>query len=906
MEGAGVSDYGVFSLTSANQRFRVSLLRRSQAMTLGSGKSDIAWLTKHMRNNSFSLTYLRSYKSSSANSSFEVDLTKAVLDVARRDGRDSALEVVEQFSAGHRTQFAKCALTSNPPDDPSYTDSLYDQFLFEHTQPEGDGARHRACYDEVLGEIGIRLPLDKTGMLTLLLKVHPTYHYIPTDTFDKLRDFVWDFVSSVWPLFDSSVLYIPLQYFQFTKLIDVSTMRRHLRDMSDYGLERLMGRLIVLRAACGSTEAINVALNHSALEMCQYDEVQIDQFRSFLSGQRVDISRNSIKAIAGINPIERATYLIMYLAQNRTPSEFLQRVIDLYCIDPTVLRLVDWNAFRRRIEDSAELLTPELVAMASILGGDGILDRSPIIKGLYIPTSANIDILNYAKYCREQKRMTAYQFFRSFAGLELNAQRAIFHHLLEPGNMDTIANVFPSETNLLARMPRDDAVNALSLKLDCIAYLQKRGLMKNTFLRSVEDATRQRLRQIKYENDASSGRIRLSATKLRGEISHFIVNHWDSVVQDEHTLTIGEESLRLFLANRRRSQFAKLLTHFICFESRVAFDYLLSNMRHNFLRFKLEGAIDSAFHLHDGADVSALKRAIKPSLDEFCANWLTISPNRSFFNSMTEEFFRLTLEIGDDTSELVGRVAGVATARFEQLLHACKIAWTSQVHDEIALAVSSQLSMSRYEDESSLREAVLGELGRAFADSGGWLTVNNLPFEAKFGLKELFIFEAVNFSSAKTRRRPFQVQCFSGAREKISTRIEEVYVSGNLFDAMVQLVQNLLENAFAHSGLPVANTAIDISIFESREGIRIEFRNKFDPDKRDQMERKLKEFSERIKQAMKNVHDAPLASGGTGLKRIFFELHSVLQATFSMRAENSEFGRDTFLVICTLPGVGVR
>ena len=183
--------------------------------------------------------------------------------------------------------------------------------------------------------------------------------------------------------------------------------------------------------------------------------------------------------------------------------------------------------------------------------------------------------------------------------------------------------------------------------------------------------------------------------------------------------------------------------------------------------------------------------------------------------------------------------------------------------------------------------------------------MNDAPFDAAFGLKELFIFEAVNFSSAKTRRKPFLVQCYSGSPGR-AVPIAEITVAGALFDAMVQLVHNLLENAFAHSGLSVANTAIDVSIYDGDNGIQIEFRNKFDPDKRDQMEKSLREFSERLRQARLSVGDAPRASGGTGLKRIYFELYSVLKSAFSMKAENTEFGRDTFLVICRLASDGVR
>ena len=662
------------------------------------------WEKRATATSSFSLTYLKSYQSDRSPGSFDVDLTKAVLDEARREGRDAGLDVIEQFSNLYSTDIAKSVLTGEIPQNSAITQNVYDEFIFDHFAYSDDRERRRACYNEVMGTLGIRLPFDKTGMLTLLWAVRPEYLASSADTFEKLSEFIWHFVSSTWPLFDASVLHIPLQYFRFDGAIDAATMRSHLADMKAYGLERLMSRLIVLRAICGNGAAADIALNYSALEMCQYTSSQIDKIRSFLSEEPIHIQRDQLKRLAKKNPIERASYLVMYLMRNRTPSEFLQRVVDIYCVDPTVLQLVDWNALLPRIEDSAELLTPELVAVASILSRNGVLEGSPLVRGLYVPTGANIDIFNYAKYCREQRRMTAYQFFRSFSRLEVNAQQAVFLHLLEPGVMDTIANVFPSESALLARMARNDAVNALSLKLDCVEYLRTRGLIRGAVLRSIEDSTRQRLRQVKYETNASRGRIRLSKTKLRGEVFRFVTEHWSVVVNGDSTPQIAEETLRRYIEQRRKDNFAELLTYYICFECRVAFDYLLSNMRHNFLRFKLESAIDKAFHRHDGTDVSQFKTCIKQPLDEFNLRWLTISRERSFFRLMAADVLQLINATTQDVGELVVLVTDVATSRFENLLQACRSAWMSQVQVDVNVAVSSQLQISRFRNDLGMKE----------------------------------------------------------------------------------------------------------------------------------------------------------------------------------------------------------
>ncbi|MCP4385550.1 MAG: hypothetical protein GY798_29750 [Hyphomicrobiales bacterium] len=899
-------------MSSEYNKFRISLLRRFQAA--GFGKGRLRQITQaSIAGKSFAIDYLLSISSNVNHETLDVVLTKAALEVAREDGRQAALKVADQFARFTESTVAKRAILADGSNVEASYEELYDRFLFYSPLSFNGGSREkRSCYEEALDDLNIPLPFDRKGMQKLLQALDPEFQIPKVRSFDDLSDFIWDLVSSVWPLFDASILFIPLSYFKFDDDILVEEMRSHLDLMRGYGFERLLGRLIVLQAICGSCTARRAVLESKALEYCRYSKAQMSQLERILTGRNAHVSRECIGAMSDDNPIERATYLALYLQQSRFPFEFLERITEIYETDETVLRLLNWEQFLKLIEGSVEFLTPELVGMASILSLSGALDRSPTIKSLYVPTGANTDLLNYAKHCRENKGMSAYQFFRSFSKLPPKTQKAVFTFLLEPGVMDTIVNVFPSSSELIEQVDRNDAVNALSLKLDCIAYLKKKRIIAHSDLDTIEESTRQRVRQVKYETETSSGRIRLNKRKFADLVFEFVCDSYE--FRTENTLVeIHDREIRTYLENRWNRRFAAQAADFICFRCRFALDYLLSNLRHNFLRFKLESAIDAAFHGQDVEQAPLFKSIITDPLDEYCEDWLTISSESSFFDKLVGDIYQILSEFDPSKDEgyrhLSDKISTIAIKLYEQLLTECREAWTSNVKLEITKVVEEKLNSEKYGSNTALREALIGELEKAFMDTEGWLSVNDSPLNSEFGLRELFIFESTNFSTAKTRRKPVSAHCYKKSTSKSKAKIlaNDVIIPGELFDAMVLLVQNLLENAFQYSGLPAASTAIDVEIIDcGMDGVTIRFKNNFDTEKRTEVKRLLREFNKRLREAENEANQAPLHTGGSGLKRIYFELFSVFGSNFDLRADGSEIRKGTFLVVCSFPNGEVK
>ena len=243
---------------------------------------------------------------------------------------------------------------------------------------------------------------------------------------------------------------------------------------------------------------------------------------------------------------------------------------------------------------------------------------------------------------------------------------------------------------------------------------------------------------------------------------------------------------------------------------------------------------------------------------------------------------------------------------YERLLAACKQVWGSGTRLEILDAVLEVLDRSEYGQDTVLTDTLSNNFNYIFSDTEGWLSINRNPLQASFALKELFEFEATNFSSARTHRRPVVVSCFDKEKgKKPIYRIKDVYVSGELFGGMVQVIQNILQNAFQYCALPIRQIEIDVSILDCGGGhVEIEVRNAFSPEKRGEMRHRVNQFNLMVSQARTaakaNVDGAPLQVGGSGLKRIYFDLYDHLGEDFWLLAKGDEINRDRFLVCCGL------
>ena len=782
---------------------------------------------------------------------------------------------------------------------------LADKYLFSSEDKYSDHAAIRLFYEEAMSSYGISLPFNKNSMLQLSSRLDVEVAASNFSKLEELREFVWNFVWLTWPIFDVTALLIPFKYFDTKSALNAEDIGKHFESLQRFGLERILSRLVALRAVMGNPEAIKAFEQKDIKAGGQFSIDRLNEINSFLDGDRKIETKIENSVYLNNNPIERAIHLIIYLNNKTDTANFLERLTEVYCIDNSVLSLIDWENFSNEIDDAAFYTNQYLVFMAAAFCDGETLINSANIQKQYVPTGASTDLEAYARWCRNERKMSPYQFFTSFNVLPVVARKQVFRYLLSPGVLDTIAYVFET-TPLPLIGEQNEAINVLSFKLDCVNYLKRRRfLFDQSELRAIEYDARRQLRQLRYEMDTSEGRIRINNLHLTTEVKIFLEELAGHHFVQINEFRIANETLRHEVVSRRLIFISESISDHICFHSRFAFDYLLSNLRHNFLRYKIESAIDDAFDEATETDTSVCKTMLESFVNDFNTKWLTLSPSRSFFAELKRGVLEILRSHRVITESNIEKIAEELTEysinHCSALLESCRDQWRNNYCTNYLDILFQYLDHNGFKDQTDFKDKVRSTIRKAFDDSGNWIAINSKPVAKSFGVRDLFAFEATNFSSAKTRRKPLKIECYNNSVKLKNYLVDDVYVLGEYFSLFVQLIQNLLENSFDNSGLPKRETEIKIFIIKKNDGnLEIQFRNKFKPSLRSEMSVKVDNFQNHMNRAFSEVQEAPRQVGGSGLRRVVFEAFPRLQSSFVITADKSELKNDTFLVRCIL------
>lgn len=853
---------------------------------------------------SFSITYLRDPNAQKSDHSLDVELTKYALFIALDEGIQSSKKFIEEIEVDANKGKIRKIISSIYED---YSDvypstSIYDQFLLPRYKPSEYGAV-RDCYNHAFAEIGIRLPLRNKDLLDIFQCPAVNSEISKPTNFSETRDLISEFLHNFWPIFDSSTLRIPLLYFDLGKILTSEELGQDFSRAKGFGLDCILARQVALRAVWGHREdraALRESEVHDAASLSPRTEKAIAGF--FDSSASSGLTKEDLQK-SKLDPIERAINLSIYVYEREDSFDLLERLIFVYEIDREILQILNWSRIWNDVEDSCFYRAPELVFLASSLTLSGALENFEHERADYLPSGASTDLESYARHCASEHGMTTHRFFASLSKLTPHARTVVFRYLLRPGVIDNIVNVFPT-IKVPVREPRHkEAVNTLTTKLDCIRYIRTKRILPDAETRPIERECRRLLRHTYFEASASEGRIRVSRKQLAIAIQYHVAEEVESQLQLVDELNITGSSLRHAIIDRRLELCADSTASWICFECRYAFDYLLSNLRHNFIRFKIESAIDEVFKPTD-FECDALKIAIAGTIDEFNYLWLTINPRRSFYAKLKDnilDVLRSDYNSGGLQTDISGRIAGLSIDAFRVLLEKCRENWETKYREACFQELKEQAESQSSDVDTVLVDQLGHALDKVFSESSEWMKINEDATALDFGLKELCDFEAAVFSSAKTKRPEFSVVCYKGRRRNANVIHTDFIIKGEHFDRCSILIQNLLENAYGNSYLPVAETEIEISIIQQEQSLRLEFRNRFKMEERLRIESDVAAFNSAVRLASAELYDAPIETGGSGIKRIIYEFSPVNEGKFSISALSDEIIRGIFLVVCDLP-----
>jgi hypothetical protein len=883
-------------------------LRRLSASLMGRMSAVTADLNDHKLRRravqSFAVSYLLDGKTTNSEFKIDVELTNLALLIARNEGESEAIKFIDDINLPANKPLISSIISRIPSDETILASGvLYDQYLLTNSLPTKHLHQVRRCYENVMASNSIGLPFTKSSMSVLLTYFPDSQSSGAITTFKDLEDFIWDFLLCTWPLFDASVLHIPIEYFNLKKAIKFDQITSNLERMSVFGLERLLSRMVALRAVNGLPDDIKAFSDPKFRAATQFDDVRLEQIDQFLAGIGSGIIITDISSDVVSNPIERAIFLSIYVYERLNSLDLLKRLTTAFEYDDYIFNIINWDVIWSDFEDSSYYLSPELIFIASALLLSGALDATPDLRAEYIPTGAETDLDAYARECGQKKGMTAHQFFASFSPLSKAAKVQIFRYLLRPGVLDNVVYAFSMPTVSSASSKPNEASLALSTKLDCISYVKTNNILPRSHTRPIEAECRRILRHIKFQVDTGSGRIRLNELQFTSSIRSRLEMIGNDLLIPNSALS--DERLRYAIASRNLKTCSIAITQWVCFECRFAFDYLLSNLRHNFLRFSVERGIEKAFEGVPEFDFDDAKIAAAGVVERFNQRWLTIDANRSFFRGLQQKIADI---LGENDSvdhwkapEVASKISNISIVDFDGLLRVCRDQWSEIFRVLTREAILGSLAGHDLSHHAALSDKLESRLDEAFEESSMWISINDTGTNPDFGLMELFNFEATVFSTAKTKSQQVNIVRYDNSAQSRNIIFDDLKIRGEYLDLFVVLIQNILENAIDKCGLPKKEMRIDIYIISKHDSVVVEFRNRFDSDRLVEMRAGVRRFNERVGVASRDIGSVPLESGGSGARRIVYEFGAASLSGFSIEASAAELSRKWFLVRCVFP-----
>lgn len=880
--------------------------------------------TREVHRNSLTFRFLKGYPelvglvrrgAIGVSSDVEVRVLADAIEYAYQDGREAGRSYIEYFEG---VEGVNVDLLRKILDDATQISEAeirninkIDQSLFKVAEMTRDASGVRECYERAFARHAINLPFSKEPMDKLLSIVGFPRKRQEISSLEDLRIFAVEFFTTLWPLFGPRVLSIIFRYFQYRSKISSRVMEEDWRVLSMFGFERLLSRLILLRAVNGDKVSRAFFNQPDVSHAAGLSSKVLHGAKKFLSGDPSELK--AIELLTDDNPIENAILLSIHVMERTDEINFISRLMTAYDLDPSISYVLDWEAVYEDIRNLRHLQKPELIFMASLATQPSVMASSSSIAGQYGHGGAGSDLRRVARYHRDKMNGTRSTFLSSFDRLPRSAVELVIYFLFSGGMLDRIANEFPSNTSSAAALvPSSPAVRSLEARDDLISYARKRKIFPQSYANFLLEDVRDKYRQIRFESDEDGGRIRIRQSELSAEIYVWLKPRINVVALPKNRKNASYFERRL---EARSSLLAPALTEFLCFspknrnsKNRFSFNNLLADkLRHNFLSIRISEKLQPIFDEYEVDSVRAreISECVESYIKTFSGRWLTIDPNRSFFANLSQVLAEIIIResyVVQSREETVANLAdGVARhsiESFDNLLDRCREAWTGEYLERVKSDVretSEELGLSEL-----IADRLMEGLDQGFEESSRWMRVNQDARPSAVRIRDLLLSETFLLKKQPSFRENFKVDIFQHTKQggRQSTE-KELVVGGEFLAPIVALVDNLIPNATKSSFLGVS-TPMRVRCLLENGVLRLDFANRIDSAKSDEVLKNVKRARELIEQP---IEEEALGSsgGGTGIFRIRRACEDEFGAAFEMSISVDFSDEYPVVVSCRMP-----
>jgi hypothetical protein len=517
--------------------------------------------------------------------------------------------------------------------------------------------------------------------------------------------------------------------------------------------------------------------------------------------------------------------------KTREPTTVLSAIVEIYCIDRALVGFLDWNKIVE-IAKNTYFITPEAAFVTMLIDTEYVRNRYPEESKAMGTGALVVDVMQLFSTSRRHQELPT--LMKQIQKLPAPAASALSEAVLDRAILERLAELLPTPKSWPQGSPIDDRSRLHSLRIEALRLAETRGLLTKDYVDKQIELESDQIRMHYFQHRMRRGRVRITKDEIRRTAKEVTE---DFIPMNLLRLPRGAADYLQGVIARLASYVADQLADTILFDSTASVDQALSsNLRHGIVLSRILRAFDDAFHTVEKSipewEEAKLSTIFGKSSDR-------ILGFRSFVSKTIKAFIQTTLTVDRDGD----------------LHNAFRLEVAAAIEDHVSGGGTGTVTLERAVERGALRA-----IGNALSEAGNVLTTQVKPLL----LEELMSVRTytqewvranrdtvtfIDFLDTSLREACEEVRHWIAIAEDegdpISFRLREVvnlelrthYSSGHLrvtvgcyrdgkpsdfairgqyLNVFHELINNLLSNAFKHSGEEF-KTEIEISLYVSKE-----------------------------------------------------------------------------------------
>lgn len=514
--------------------------------------------------------------------------------------------------------------------------------------------------------------------------------------------------------------------------------------------------------------------------------------------------------------------------KSKDPNIVLPAIVRIHCIDPALISFLDWNKIVA-IARKQYFITPQAAFVTMLAGSEAVRSLYPVDSTGMGLGALTADVM--ALYAESRRNQQLPTLLRQIGTLPAPAAIALCEAVLDRAVLERIeADLLPPKN-----WPKDlraGASRLSTLRIEALKLALGRGLLAEDYVDTQVEHERGLIRMHYFQNRMLAGRVRIPSEEIRAAVRDVTE---DFISTDLLRSAARSDSNSPHFVPRLASYIAGQIADRILFDSTASVDQALSaNLRHGIVLSRFVRAFDDAFRIVERRTtdwkedelrkvfgltsdrILGFRSGVMSTVKAFIQQTLTV--NRD--GDLDKSFRREVADAIEDYVLSAGPSDSLERAVEEGALRAIKHALANSsallATDVKAMLMVELMQVRKYTGERVNREltrfvdCLESKLVDAFNDVQKWIAVaedDGVPIS--FGLHEVVNIELLTHHLSAWRNLKVTTTCRRLAGDQYEEA--EFAIHGRYLNLFQDIINNLLSNAFKHSG-EALKTEIEIRL----------------------------------------------------------------------------------------------